>query len=106
MVDIENAHKTEQPASEAPTPADKILEDELVAVLSPEAIIKSQKAQMQMAKDIKTMADGFEGLCACMYDTNNYLKVIAGDCITIRKFLRKEDEVKNADPDEPKKNQN
>ena len=46
-----------------------------------------------MAKDIKIMADGFEGLCACMYDTNNYLKVIAGDLITIRKVQLKEDKV-------------
>jgi hypothetical protein len=49
-----------------------------------------------MAKNIETMADGFQGLCALMYDTNNYLKVITGDLITIRKHLSKEDEVKNA----------
>lgn len=52
--------------------------------------------ELDTAKNIKTIADGIEGLCARMYDTNNYLKLIAADCITIRKCLTKEDEVKDA----------
>lgn len=77
-------------------------DDILKNVFSPEAIKESDKVNKQMAKDIRTMADGFEGLCTCMYDTNNYLKIIAGDLITIRKILTKEDEAKNADPDKNK----
>lgn len=77
----------EQPASE-----DKILEK----VFSAEAIQESDKVNRKMAQDIERVADGFETLCACMYDTNNYLKLITGDLITIRKLLSKEDEVKNA----------
>ncbi|MBA7523271.1 hypothetical protein ES705_15394 [subsurface metagenome] len=80
--------KFEQPVSEAPTESE--MDDALDAVLTPEAIIESHKASIDMAKDIKTMADGFEGLCACMYDTNNYLKLIAGNLI--RKILPKEDD--------------
>lgn len=86
-METENIKPAEQPESE-----DEILE----AAFSPDAIIESDKVNREMAKDIKTMADGFEGLCALMYDTNNYLKVIAGDLITIRKQLSKEDEVKDA----------
>lgn len=90
----------EQPASEAPEPVEEPVtsdaDNELEKFLSAEAIIESQKASMQMAKDVKTMADGFEGLCALMYDTNNYLKIIAGDLIKIRKFHTREDEVNNA----------
>lgn len=95
QVETENIKPAEQSESE-----NDIIED----VFSPEAIKESDKVNRQMAKDINTMADGFEGLCACMYDTNNYLKLIAGDLITIRKLLSKEDEVKNADPDSPEKN--
>ena len=87
MVENKDLKPAEQPESE-----DDILE----AVFSPEAIKESDKVNKQMAKDIKTMADGFEGLCALKYDTNNYLKVITGDLITIRKLLSKEDEVKDA----------
>lgn len=102
QVETENIKSPEQPESEKPTPAESETDDALEDVLSEEAIVESHKSNLQMAKDIKTMADGFDGLCACMYDTNNYLKVIAGDMITIRKFLTKEDEVKNADPAENK----
>lgn len=76
-----------QPESEAP--ADES-DDELESILTSEAIVESHKANLKMAQDIKKMADGFEGLCACFYDTNNYLKLIAGDLITIRKLLTKE----------------
>lgn len=79
-----------------PIPQTKSEDDILEAVFSPEAIKESDKVNRQMAKDIETMAGGFEGLCALMYDTNNFLKVITGDLITIRKILTKEDEVKNA----------
>ena len=82
-METENIKTAARPASE-----DEILED----AFSPEAIIESDKVNREMAKDIKMMADGFEGLCACMYDTNNYLKLITGDLITIRKHLTKEDE--------------
>ena len=88
MVEIENIHKDEQPASGT----DDILED----ILSPEGIIAEHEAFKKMAKDIKVMAEGFETMCVCLYDTNNLLKIIAGDLITIRKFLTKEDEVKDA----------
>ncbi len=91
----EDAPPDGQPASEAPAESKTFAsKDELEDVLSEEAIIESHKSNIQMAKDIKTMADGFEGLCVCMYDTNNYLKLIAGDMITIRKFLTKEDDPK------------
>ena len=68
----------------------------LKKVFSAEAIEESDKVNRNMAEDIKTMADGFETLCTMMYDTNNCLKIIAGDLITIRKFLTKENEVNNA----------
>jgi len=104
QVETEGIKSTEQPASEMP--AEYKIYEALESFLSPEVIIQSHKSNMRMAKDIQTMADGFEGLCACFYDTNNLLKIIAGDLITIRKSLTKEDEVKNADPDNPEKNQN
>lgn len=86
-------------------PASK-MDDDLEDALSPQALIESLEASRGMANNIKTMADGFEGLCACFYDTNNLLKIMAGDLITIRKLLTKEDEVKNADPDKSAKNKN
>lgn len=69
--------------------ADK--EDDLKDILSPDAIREAHEAQMKSHKDIETIAGSIEGLCALMYDTNNYLKLITGDLITIRKFLNKED---------------
>ena len=101
----------EQPESEAPTDVETLTEtqarvsapgvqpaviDDLEDILSPEAIRAAHEINLKMAKDIKTMAEGFEGLCACMYDTNNYLKLIAADLVTIKKILTKEYEVKNA----------
>lgn len=71
---------------------------------SPDDVKKILEGELDFAKDIKMMADGFEGLCACLYDTNNYLKIIAGDLITIRKILSKEDEVKDAGLIETKDN--
>ena len=101
MVEMENSYKkVEQPESE--TPGESEADDILEAAFSPEAIIKSDEVNKRMAKDIKTMADGFEGLCVCFYDTNQFLQIIAGDLITIRKFLTKEDEVKNAGADKDK----
>jgi len=67
------------------------VEDILDDVLSIDAIKDAHEANIKMAKDIKTMADDLDGLCACMYDTNNYLKLITGDLITIRKKLTEED---------------
>jgi len=102
IVEIENIHKVEQPESEAPaaeTQAEKeaafnsVIED-IFSRLSKEDVKKILEGEFDFAKDIKMMADGFGGLCACMYDTNNYLKIIAGDLITIRKFLSKEDDPK------------
>lgn len=73
----------EQPESEAPAePTFNVAK-----LLGPE---------INFTKDIRTMSDCFESLCDCFYDINNVLKVIAGDLITIRKLLSKEDEVKNA----------
>jgi len=88
----EDAPPGGQSESETPAPSESETDKALEDVLSPDAIVKSHKLNIQIAKDIKTMADGFEGLCACMYDTNNYLKVMAGDLITIRKMLSKEDD--------------
>jgi len=84
-------HKPGEPASET----DDTLED----ILSPAAIRAVHEAQMKSYKDIETMAAGNEGLCACMYDICNYLKLITGDLITIRKHLTKEDEVKDGPPE-------
>lgn len=33
----------------------------------------------------KQAAEGFENLCVILYDTNNYLKLLASDLITIKK---------------------
>lgn len=87
-------HKPGEPTSEK----DDVLED----ILSPDAIREAHEAQMKSYKDIETIAAGNEGLCACMYDITNYLKLITGDLITIRKHLTNEDEVK----DDTDKNQN
>lgn len=86
QVATENIKPAEQGTAEAKSP-DEAIED----ILTSEAILEAHEANIQMTKDIKTMADGFEGLCACLYDTNQYLKLLAGDVITIRKFLNKED---------------
>lgn len=100
QVETENIKPAEQPTALKQTQAErdetfrKVIE-EIIIRSSPDEIKKLLEAQFDFAKDIKTMADGFEGLCASFYDTNNYLKVIAGDLITIRKILSKEDEVKN-----------
>lgn len=55
--------------------------------------------EVHIAKDIKSrveiMSEGFETLCLSLYDTNNLLKIMAGDLITIRKHLTKEDEEKS-----------
>ena len=99
MVEIKNIHEAKQPESEAPTPVPDKADENMFSPFTEEALKQDLESRLQMAKDIKTMADGFEGLCACMYDTNNYLKVIASDLITIRKFLTKDDEVKNAAPE-------
>ncbi len=79
--------ETEAPAAEQPAAE---VDDTLEDILSPEGIIEEHQAFKNMAKDIKTMADGFEGLGACFYDEINYLKLIAGDLITIRKILSQE----------------
>lgn len=92
------AAKSEQPADKPPalhlgTDAHR---DELIAKIfanfSDEEVKKIIQGEFDFARDIKTMADGFEGLCAVMYDMINYLKIIAGDLITIRKILSKENE--------------
>ena len=80
MVEIENIHKAKQPTSEAQTPA-PVEDDNLEDILSPQGIIREHEAFLQMVKDVKMMADGFEGLCACMYDTNNYLKLITAEVL-------------------------
>ncbi len=100
MVEIKNAHKVEQPESE--TPAESETDEELESILSAEGIIAEHEAFKKMAQDIRVMSEGQETVCVCLYDANNLLKIIAGDLITIRKFLTKEDEVKNADADKDK----
>ena len=99
---IANEQALEQQAAEQPalTPAEEqeVVDETLEDILSPEGIRREHESFLRMATDIKTMADGFGGLCALLYDTNNYLKIIADDCISIRKLLSKEDEVKNATP--------
>ena len=93
---------------ETEAPVAKV-DDDLESILSPEGIIEEHEAFKKMAKDIKTMADGFEGLCACFYDTNQYLKIIAGDLITIRKILTneyKESETKKTEPENAAENKN
>ena len=80
IVEIKNIDKAEQPLltpAEEQKVLDEALDEDVDKVLSAEGIIESHNATMQMAKDIRTMVDAFEGLCAAMYDSNNYLKIIA-----------------------------
>ena len=87
---------------ESETPAESETDEDLENILSAEGIIAEHEAFKKMAQDIRVMSEGQETVCVCLYDANNLLKIIAGDLITIRKFLTKEDEVKNADADKDK----
>ncbi len=111
MVEIENIHKKdEQPESETPDEQEidafHNMMEKIFSRCQIEDIAKLLEGQFDAAKDLKTMAEGFETMCVCLYDANNFLKIIAGDLITIRKFLTKEDEVKNADADNSEKSKN
>jgi len=80
----------EQPLSEQ---IDEVLDD----VLSVPAIKEMHDRQLESFANIDRMSNGIEGICTQMYDLGNYLKLITGDLITIRKALVKEAEVKNVD---------
>lgn len=81
-------------------------DDNLEDILTGPAIRKHYEANLKTAEQTEKIANGIEDLRVCFYDMNNYLKVIAGDVITIRNYILKEkairdsqlkeDEVKNA----------
>ncbi len=83
----------EQPEDEYPDEAS--MGEIMEKILSADVVKEARELSLQQSKDIHTMAESCEDFKTLICDMAATLKVIAGDLITIRKHLSKE-EVKNA----------